>query len=103
MAYEEKTDLGQPYEHDFASHVAVGDTTDAEALGTLKNEASNNDPLKQYATHLDPHDSDSLSPAHREYLMQRHGTLSLEPLPGYGDADPYNWPQWKVEIVQCEC
>ena len=47
------------------------------------------------ATHFDPDEAGSLSPGHREYLLRRHGTLELDPLPAFGDADPYNWPQWK--------
>lgn len=38
----------------------------------------------------------SLTPEHREYLLQRHGTLALDPMPSADPADPYNWPQWKV-------
>lgn len=34
--------------------------------------------------------------AHRDYLLERHGTLELDPIPGMGPADPYNWPEWKV-------
>lgn len=37
-----------------------------------------------------------LAPRHREYLIQRHGTLELDPVPAMDDADPYNWPLWKV-------
>lgn len=37
-----------------------------------------------------------LPKAHRDYLLQRHGTLALDPIPGMGPADPYNWPEWKV-------
>ena len=37
-----------------------------------------------------------LSPEHREYLLHRHGTLDLDPVPDMSDADPYNWPTWKV-------
>ncbi|KAF2270158.1 MFS general substrate transporter [Lojkania enalia] len=37
----------------------------------------------------------SLSEEHRQYLLQRHGTLELDPIPTMGDADPYNWPSWK--------
>lgn len=37
-----------------------------------------------------------LPKAHRDYLLQRHGTLDLDPIPGMGPADPYNWPEWKV-------
>ncbi|KAN0102257.1 MFS general substrate transporter [Hyaloscypha variabilis] len=35
-----------------------------------------------------------LSPAHREYLLQRHGTVDLDPIPDMGGADPYNWKTW---------
>lgn len=37
-----------------------------------------------------------LPKAHRDYLIQRHGTLELDPIPGMSPADPYNWPEWKV-------
>jgi hypothetical protein len=37
-----------------------------------------------------------LSKLHRDYLMERHGTLELDPLPTMDPADPYNWPEWKV-------
>lgn len=38
----------------------------------------------------------NLSKTHRDYLMERHGTLELDPMPGMSPADPYNWPEWKV-------
>lgn len=41
-------------------------------------------------------DESELSPQHREYLLQRHGTLDLDPMPSADDADPYNWPLWEV-------
>lgn len=37
-----------------------------------------------------------LSQEHRDYIAQRHGTLDIDPVPAFGDADPYNWPDWKV-------
>lgn len=37
-----------------------------------------------------------LSMPHRNYLLQRHGTLDLDPVPSMDPADPYNWPTWKV-------
>jgi hypothetical protein len=40
-----------------------------------------------------------LAPEHQEYLMQRHGTLDLDPMPGPGSADPYNWPHWRVRAI----
>ncbi|KAK0638252.1 putative transporter [Lasiodiplodia hormozganensis] len=36
-----------------------------------------------------------LTQEHREYLLKRHGTLTLDPLPSADPADPYNWPSWK--------
>jgi hypothetical protein len=40
--------------------------------------------------------SDDLNPEHREYLLSRHKTLDLVPLPTMDPADPLNWPSWKV-------
>lgn len=37
-----------------------------------------------------------ISKPHQDYLMQRHGTLELQPVPSMDPADPYNWPGWKV-------
>jgi hypothetical protein len=39
-----------------------------------------------------------LPKAHREYLLERHGTLDLDPMPGMDPVDPYNWPDWKVSV-----
>lgn len=47
-------------------------------------------------TYAEPSHVDELSEEHRAYLLQRHGTLELDPIPGYGDADPYNWSLTKV-------
>lgn len=44
----------------------------------------------------DPSSVDELSKEHRAYLLQRHGTLDLDPIPDFGDADPYNWSSTKV-------
>jgi hypothetical protein len=42
--------------------------------------------------------SGNLSPQHREYLIARHGTTDLTPLPSMDPADPLNWPSWKKNI-----
>jgi MFS family permease len=34
-------------------------------------------------------------PAHREYLLSRHGTVDLIPVPSSSPEDPLNWPIWK--------
>lgn len=38
--------------------------------------------------------SKNLSSDHREYLINRHGTLDLEPPPTIDPADPLNWPSY---------
>jgi hypothetical protein len=40
-----------------------------------------------------------LPKAHRDFLLERHGTLELDPIPGMSAADPYNWPSWKVSLT----
>lgn len=52
--------------------------------------------LTNVATYYNSHDTHELSEEHKAYLLQRHGTLELDPMPGYGDADPYNWSSRKV-------
>lgn len=84
-------------QRDFAMG-AVADGTDAEALkgnGTRVEDAEME--LRPFATHIDTNVA-NLSPEHREYLLQRHGTLELDPMPGFGDADPYNWATRKKVI-----
>ena len=51
-----------------------------------------------HATYLEKEEVANLSEEHRQYLFARHGTLELDPVPLMTDADPYNWPQWKVSI-----
>ncbi|OCL03718.1 MFS transporter [Glonium stellatum] len=63
-----------------------------------KNDSEYVDRLAQagtHATYIEGHDGAELSQEHRDYLLRRHGTLNLDPLPGHGDADPYNWTTWK--------
>ena len=33
-----------------------------------------------------------------QYLMMRHGTLELDPLPSSSPRDPLNWPIWKKDV-----
>ncbi|PNP86432.1 hypothetical protein FNYG_00134 [Fusarium nygamai] len=39
-----------------------------------------------------------LPETHAQYLIHRHGTINLEPLPDPTDADPLNWPRHKKII-----
>lgn len=54
--------------------------------------------LGHWATNIEA-DAAHLSEGHRQYLLKRHGTLELDPMPDFGDADPYNWPTWKVGLL----
>ena len=47
------------------------------------------------ATYIPTNDASGLSQEHRDYLLKRHGTLELDPIPSGDPADPYNWPFWK--------
>ncbi|KAL1645252.1 hypothetical protein SLS58_003959 [Diplodia intermedia] len=68
-------------------------TVDDEKAGEDRKEAMQ--ALAHHSTLLDD-GAAHLAPEHREYLLQRHGTLTLDPLPSADPADPYNWPSWKV-------
>ncbi|EFW98402.1 major facilitator superfamily transporter multidrug resistance [Grosmannia clavigera kw1407] len=45
--------------------------------------------------HVEYGDEPVLSPEHQAYLMQRHGTTDLDPIPAMDDEDPLNWGQRK--------
>lgn len=51
------------------------------------------------ATYINTGAAAGLSQEHRDYLLARHGTLELDPIPDMGDQDPFNWPTWKVSFV----
>lgn len=67
----------------------------------------NETPNGEYVEKLDPapthgtyfENAEGISSEHRQYLLNRHGTYDLDPVPDMGDADPYNWPQWKVQQI----
>jgi hypothetical protein len=46
--------------------------------------------------HIENGLSGEISQQHRDYLIARHGTTDLSPLPTMDPADPLNWPAWKV-------
>lgn len=45
---------------------------------------------------LESGNPEGISNEHRDYLISRHGTADLIPLPTMDPADPLNWPAWKV-------
>lgn len=71
----------------------------SDGTSTMKSESEPVERLgqtKTHATYIEREEVAMLSAEHRSYLLRRHGTLELDPVPGHGDADPYNWPTWKV-------
>ncbi|KAE8317395.1 major facilitator superfamily domain-containing protein [Aspergillus transmontanensis] len=67
-----------------------------------KDDASSPVPGDKYdlesSVQLETKDENPLTEDHRQYLLQRHGTVDLDPLPDMTDADPYNWPTWKKSL-----
>lgn len=61
-----------------------------------KEEVGNGAASFKHASNLEDGPAEHLSPEHREYLISRHGTTDLSPLPSMDPADPLNWPSWKV-------
>lgn len=59
-------------------------------------DVENAESLHLQSTYLGDGEASHLPNEHRQYLLQRHGTLTLDPLPSQDPADPYNWPDWKV-------
>lgn len=56
---------------------------------------------KQLTFHVEYGDGDEvkLEPAHEAYLLERHGTTDLNPLPSADPKDPLNWPNWKKNFM----
>ena len=55
------------------------------------------EPSKMHPEHLEEAKgiAPDLSPEHQSFLLSRHGTVNLDPIPTIDPADPYNWPRWK--------
>lgn len=75
--------------------------SDVEKSTTFRDgEHNSSDPKLEHAgthgTYLASDELASISEEHRQYLLAKHGTLELDPVPSMSDADPYNWPRWKV-------
>lgn len=74
--------------------------TDAEKQSSEANKFDERveklEPSDTHQTYYEPTDINALSEEHRTYLLKRHGTLELDPIPSFGDADPYNWSTTKV-------
>ncbi|KAF2089127.1 synaptic vesicle transporter [Saccharata proteae CBS 121410] len=76
-------------------HIASPPKDSDESINQDPENQLGGDELQHRATYIEADDAAHLEPEHREYLLMRHGTLSLDPLPMADPADPYNWPAWK--------
>lgn len=72
-----------------------------ETIATEKRHEEFIEALGPVHTHIEDNEITRLSQEHRDYLLQRHGTLELDPVPDMSDADPYNWPSSRVSIPRC--
>lgn len=66
------------------------------AHNNTANVASHLEHANTHGTYLQKDEVANLTAEHRQYLLDKHGSLELDPLPSMNDADPYNWPRWKV-------
>ncbi|KAM3416101.1 hypothetical protein BST61_g9582 [Cercospora zeina] len=70
-------------------------TTDDGKLDVQPETASSDPEMGHWATKISLGEVAYLPQEHRDYLLSRHGTLDLDPIPSADPADPYNWPEWK--------
>jgi hypothetical protein len=63
------------------------------------NDVSGSSVEDKTATHLEnsSHPS-SISNETKQFILERHGTLELDPLPSDSREDPLNWPIWKKDM-----
>jgi len=76
---------------DFVPQTAQSDTEKAEtaSLGQIKTaDFPEGQELGHRATYFSTNAAATLSQEHRDYLIQRHGTLDLDPMPSDDPADP---------------
>ncbi|KAF7197026.1 Efflux pump vrtL [Pseudocercospora fuligena] len=64
-------------------------------LGVLSDANSSDVEIGHRATNISIGAAATLPQEHLDYLIKRHGTLDLDPIPSSDPADPYNWPSWK--------
>jgi hypothetical protein len=80
MSFTQTSDQRRAHNHDDGTPGMKGDSEYVERLA----HANTN------ATYIEKEEIATLSEEHGDYLLRRHGTLNLDPIPGLGDADPYN-------------
>jgi len=85
---------------DFVPQSANGDIekTETASLGQVKTaDFPEGETLGHRATYFSTNAAAQLSQEHRDYLIQRHGTLDLDPMPSDDPADPCSFFLWPRE------
>jgi hypothetical protein len=98
-AHQDHADRASEREMEEATRSPTNDTIESKKGAEQPEQPELLEDLEAKPTHATYLDNDAIrdiSEEHRQYLLDRHGTLDLDPVPGFGDADPYNWPSWKV-------
>lgn len=80
--------------HDFAVKANQRASIDSPALQPSETNSADVE-IGLRSTNISIGAAATLPQHHRDYLIQRHGTLDLDPIPSDDPADPYNWPEWK--------
>nr|POE77569.1 efflux pump vrtl [Quercus suber] len=93
----EKDEVYTSTQHDVAA-----DTFSSKPPSSIEKQNDFNLELGTQATYITTVAAAALSQAHRDYLIKRHGTLDLDPIPSDDPADPYNWPKSK-KVINLVC
>jgi hypothetical protein len=68
-------------------------------MATMKANVEQDENLRNEHITMDEKAYESfLTDEHKQYIMTRHGTLELDPLPSMSPNDPLNWPSWKKDM-----
>lgn len=62
----------------------------------LESQDEHSDTSRQPATTTTTTIIAQMTEEHKNYILKRHKTLDLDPMPSTDPNEPYNWPRWKV-------
>ncbi|KAH8892862.1 putative MFS transporter [Thozetella sp. PMI_491] len=77
------------------------ETTRKDGVANVTHLESGSEPTGYTEKPLEPEYTKSgysiarMSNSHKEFILSRHGTLDLDPMPSEDPNEPYNWPRWK--------
>ncbi|KAK7224687.1 hypothetical protein V2G26_012690 [Clonostachys chloroleuca] len=64
----------------------------------LESQDEHSDTSRQPATTTTTTIIAQMTEEHKNYILKRHKTLDLDPMPSTDPNEPYNWPRWKSRI-----